>query len=230
MQQTFEQSPNDLASQRLRKAIERNRAKQMKRTQVSRSGASRQEDLFSSSTSSRLRSNRANWSPPRTSSKSSSRSTSVRTGVARPDEETEFSSDIKSKRSRVARPSKANYLPVTTPRKTTASRKRASTKKDDRQFISYLTIGAWIFCGIILLRLIFASGGVVDFYASHSRLEERRAEFDRLVNENQELEVEIELIQFDRGYQRQLVRDHLGYIANDEYLIIFPNRSEPSSI
>lgn len=214
-------SDSGLASERLRKAIERNRAKQAKRTSKVGAGAT------SSSGSPQSATGKRRWTPPGTSPRSRTAS-SVRTGVARPDEETEFSTDIKRRRRSTTRQAtRASYLPATT--KTRRKRSRTQ-KRSDKDFTRYLVIGAWIFCTFLLLRLVFSSGGVVDYYSGKSLLNSRIAERERIITENKELREEIRLIEQSSAYQRQLIRDHLGYIASDEYLIIFPNSSSGPSI
>lgn len=228
-----------MGSDRLRKAIERNRLKQAKRAGRSTQGAGAtkadsksshsQGDFFSSSTQS---TQKRSWSPPGARTRTRPTGTSsIRRGVARPDEETEFSTDIKSRRGATKRATKADYLPATTkPRRKRAARKVATRKRSDRDFIRYLVIGAWIFCGLLLVRLIFSGGGVVDYYSSKSLLDSRHNEHQRIIAENHELREEIRLIESSTSYQRQLVRDHLGYIASDEFLVIFPNSSSGPSI
>lgn len=222
-----------MASDRLRKAIERNRAKQARRA-----GANSQADFFgqsSNASSSNLSSSKpprqtepaSSWRPPGAKSTvSSSRASSLRKSVATADQDVEFSTDIKSRRRPVSA-SKASYLPVTTKRKQSVKRKTKRAKGSDQDLIRYLVIAGWLFCGVLVLRLIFSGGGVWDFYQSRALLDSRFIEHQRIESENSALEEEIRLIQESASYQRQLVRDHLGFIASDEFLVIFPSsRSE----
>ena len=41
------------------------------------------------------------------------------------------------------------------------------------------------------------------------------------MQENEEIKFQIYRLENDTAYQRQVIRDYLGYIANDAYLIIF---------
>ena len=206
-QASSQSSSQGVTSDRLKKAIERNRAKQAKR--MGRSSESHKTFSASSRT----------WTPPKSSSNG------LRKSVARADEEAEFSTDIK-RRARTS--AKAEYLPAKPIRKRRiTTRKKAKTDKD---FAQYLVIGSWIFCGFLFLRLIFSGGGVIDYYNGKNHFESRVSEHARIVDENQELRYEIEQIQTSSSYQRQLVRDHLGYIASDEYLVIFPGRVASSSL
>lgn len=90
----------------------------------------------------------------------------------------------------------------------------------------------WVICAVLVLRLIFSQGGVVDYYERQTALNERLYERERLEIENQNLRSEIELIKSNASHQKKLVRDHLGFIASDEFLILFAKDSkveEPST-
>ena len=82
--------------------------------------------------------------------------------------------------------------------------------------------GLWIFCAILLLRLIFSDGGVSDFYDKKQKLVNREEELSRIKKENDHLIKEIDLLKHNSVFQKKIVRDHLGYIAYDEFLILFP--------
>jgi cell division protein FtsB len=134
----------------------------------------------------------------------------TRRTVARP-HDTEF---VAVKRPAVKKPAAAlNYH-------TTSTRKKS--KPLDPAIVSFLTKAAWIFAGILVLRLVFAKGGVTDFYAQHKLLDQRHSELVAIKNENMQLVREIERMHNDAGYQKKLVRDNLGFIASDEYLVLFP--------
>ena len=74
------------------------------------------------------------------------------------------------------------------------------------------------------MRLIFSDGGVQDYYAKKDVLQGRFDELARIEGENKVLLKEIALLKKDPQYQKKVVRDHLGYIARDEYLILFPEQ------
>jgi len=129
----------------------------------------------------------------------------------------------------VARPDETDFTPTKrAPRKVTSqisystngSKKKA--KPLDPTLVTYLVKGCWIFCGIMILRLIFANGGVTDYYSRKSILNDRLGELDRIKKENMQLVREIERMQSDTSFQKKLVRDNLGFIAEDEFLILFP--------
>lgn len=85
---------------------------------------------------------------------------------------------------------------------------------------------AWIFCFCMVLRLIFMDQGVIDFIRMENRLSGRQAVLNEIQLENKDLMNEIDLIKNNPGYQKKLVRDHLGAISSDEYLILFPNDNQ----
>jgi cell division protein FtsB len=207
-------STNAIGSDRLRKAIERNRAKQAKRSgQAARAAA------------------HDDWSLPGNSSRMSSSSAAsvrgTRRSVASADN-VEFTTALR-KSSRA--PAPVNYSEAKTPtvvtrkstRKVTSTRTSAKPKsKILKNTNEYVIKGIWVFCAILLLRLVFSDGGVRDYYAKKDVLQGRFDELARIEKENRSLVKEIELLRKDPRYQRKVVRDHLGYISQDEYLILFP--------
>ena len=74
----------------------------------------------------------------------------------------------------------------------------------------------------MVLRLIFAAGGVTDYYSQKTSVNERLSELSDIKKENMQLVREIERMRSDSGYQKKLVRDNLGFIASDEFLVLFP--------
>lgn len=92
----------------------------------------------------------------------------------------------------------------------------------DPKYVTWLVKGSWIFCGLMVLRLIFATGGVTDFYSQKSIVAERVTELGDIKKENTALVREIERMRSDAGFQKKLVRDNLGFIAADEFLVLFP--------
>lgn len=255
---------SDPSSDRLRKAIERNRAKQAKRDNIQKQASSSpQEQLFASSTgprpagassrniSERLKaasSSSPSGIPRRPASRFSSESkveasessaptkswgsgllkkketAQPATGVTRrtvgkPDE-AEFTTPV---RKAVAKaPAKVGY--------TSAKRKvnTKSKKNSDKSFVAYLVKFGWAFCTFLLFRLVFSGGGVMDYYSSLNLLEEKEYEHQRIIKENKDLALEIKKIGKNSMYQKKLVRDNLGFIAKDEYLILFPREKSLS--
>lgn len=202
------QGSSALGSERLRKAIERNRAKQAKRSgQAARASAPPADE----------------WSLPTRKS-----TTGTRRSVASADN-VEFTTAIRKSSGRA--PATVSYSEAKTPtvvsRRTT--RKAATTTKTRKpkskllkNTNEYVVKGIWVFCAILLLRLVFSDGGVQDYYAKKDVLQGRHDEHARIVRENAALVKEIALLRKDPQYQKKVVRDHLGYIAKDEFLILFP--------
>ena len=127
-----------------------------------------------------------------------------------------------------ARPDEAEFIPAKrAPRKvasqisySTSSRKKSNPI--DPTLVGYFVKGCWIFCMMMILRLIFANGGVTDFYSQRSLYNEHLKELDQIKKENMQLVREIERMQSDFAFQKKLVRDNLGFIAADEFLVLFP--------
>lgn len=209
-------SSSAIGSDRLRKAIERNRAKQAKRSgQAARAASVPSSD---------------DWSLPGSGpTRASSASRGTRRSVASADN-VEFTTALR-KSSRA--PAPVNYSEAKTPtvvsrrttRKVTATTKTTRPKTKSKLLKNtneYVVKGIWVFCALLLLRLIFSDGGVRDYYAKKDVLQGRFDELARIQTENENLVKEIDLLKKDPRYQKKVVRDHLGYISRDEYLILFP--------
>lgn len=210
--------PNGIGSDRLRKAIERNRAKQTKRAgQVGRSTSAPSASSD-------------DWSLPGMGtspglSATSRRSTRKSVGSA---DNVEFTTAI---RKGTRAPAPVSYSEAKTPtvvtRKVTRKapvKTRSPKSKLLKNTNEYVVKGIWVFCAILLLRLVFSGGGVSDYYDKKEVLQSRFNELSRIGNENQDLLKEIDLLKKDPQYQKKVVRDHLGYIAQDEFLILFPEQ------
>lgn len=88
----------------------------------------------------------------------------------------------------------------------------------------------WAFCLFLVLRLTFAGGGIVDNVKKASILADKNSELVFTEQENIAVSKEIELIEKNGAYQRKLVRDNLGFIASDEYLVLFQEEKKSKSI
>lgn len=221
-QQSQTAANNTMGSDRLKKAIERNRAKQARRSTPKMTAASADDS----------------WSLPRSPSPSSAPKSSkrgTRRSVAANHENVEFTTAMrKSKRS----PAPVDYSPAsskvsvlrrssTTTKSAPVKRKTASKsrKKIMKGTNEAIVRGIWVFCAFLLLRLVFSDGGVQDFYAKKEVLQGHFTRLSQIETENQGLILEIEKLDSDPQYQKKVVRDHLGYIAKDEYLVLFPSKS-----
>jgi cell division protein FtsB len=259
------------ANDRLRKAIERNRAKQAKRDAMGQTAANtgmsappQDAPLFSTSStprqaaggglSSRLRSSDGSVPQRPKSRLSSSRlrpAANADMGMQEAPEApaptredrgwgkgllkkkvSSAKSSLTPTRKNVAKAGEAEFVaPVRkavakAPAKVgyaTAKRKVNTRKKNaESNYIGYLVKFGWAFCTFLLFRLVFSGGGVMDYYSSLNLLEDKQYEFTRIIEDNKNLAVEIKKISTNSTYQKKLVRDNLGFIARDEYLILFP--------
>lgn len=205
--ETFNHSQG-LGSDRLRKAIERNRAKQAKRETIQMS-----------------RSSDTTWS------------TNEKPSIAQNAESVRFSSSLREGPRKP--PAPVSYSKKSTalvkaksPSTRTKKPKRRSNLRKPLDVNDTVVKVFWAVCGVLVLRLIFSQGGVVDYYERQTVLNERNYEKARIEEENQNLRAEIELIKSSSAHQKKLVRDHLGFIASDEFLILFAKDSkveEPST-
>ncbi len=202
-----------VGSDKLRKAIERNRAKQAKRDRGAAraaSGAGAKRDVPSGwtlpgsrkkSVLSASKTQSANQVVPSTSS--------TRKSVARASD-TQFVSEIRSSRRKA--PAPVSY---------TIKKSKKSTRKKKSKINEWLIKAGWFFCFFLLLRLVFSERGIIDYYSSKEILNDNSKTIAMLKNETKSLGKEIQMIKYDQLYQKKLVRDMLGLIAKDEYLILF---------
>jgi hypothetical protein len=222
--------PSTIANERLRKAIERNRAKQAARD----SGVQAQTQTPASEATA----NSVPHEQPSFFSKSQAENVEIRSTPPLHDSQQDNhnihynqelrSSQVVSRRT-VARPEEAEFVPAKRPARKLASQvsyatgaSKRKSREVDTKYLGYLVKGCWIFCGIMVLRLLFANGGVTDFYSQKKTMNEKLDELSNIKKENMQLVREIERMKFDVSFQRKLVRDNLGFIASDEFLILFP--------
>lgn len=222
-----------LGSDRLRKAIERNRAKQAKRS--TRGSTAQVSPAPSVDSDWSLPGNGASTAGRRSSAakRSTASAATARRSVGKADEQ-EFTSEIRKSASRAPAPvayqSKAPAKRSTSKSvavKSLGSRGKSTKSKSKKRKINaqaneYIVKGIWVFCAILFVRLIFSDGGVQDYYNKKEVLNQRFQEQARIETENKALLKEIDLLKSNAHYQKKVVRDHLGYIASDEYLILFP--------
>ena len=109
-----------------------------------------------------------------------------------------------------------------------AKRKVKSKSKKKGELTHWGVKLCWGFCLFLLGRLVFSQGGVIEYFDKKSTLDQAYHEVTLLKTENDGLMKELDLIRNNHRYKKKLVRDHLGYIARDEYLILFPETSETS--
>jgi cell division protein FtsB len=210
------QRTSSLSSDRLRKAIERNKSKQTKRSKPT--------------LKSRLLGSKETGDAPARRQAPPTGNTATRRAVATRAEDLEFSTEIR-KSPRKA-PAPVNYVGAT--RRATTTRATSRTANTRTRVASkqskFFVYCAWAFCGVLMLRLIFSEGGVIDYYSSHSVFKDKIYEHKSIIKENVALVAEIQKIKSNGKYQKKLVRDNLGFIGRDEFLILFPKENSSPSI
>lgn len=207
--QSGQSSQQSVQSDRLRKAIERNRAKQAKRAASSTSRASKpvsEAKVVSDG-----------WSlPGKPPEKKATRRSVAKVG------EVEFTTPIRKTRKPSTAVSYGSSRSVTrSGLKTKARTKKAKAIEKNDLIIK----GVWVFCAFLMLRLVFSEGGVMDYYDRKSVITNKVEQYKSIEKENLALVKEIELLRKNPRYQKKMVREHLGYIARDEYLILFAEDS-----
>lgn len=102
-----------------------------------------------------------------------------------------------------------------------SQRKRVKQKEAKAElYFGYLVKAVWVFCLILCLRLVFADRGVAEYYKRSSMLEERQKNYSQISSDNQDLLAEIMLLKSNKKYQKSIIRDHLGFISKNEYLVL----------
>lgn len=105
-----------------------------------------------------------------------------------------------------------------------SSRKKGKneTLKLSEKASSYCIYLGWSACCLLMVRLLLSEGGVLDYYSKKEVFDNKQFELELIKKDNSGLVSEIGMIQNDSPYQKKLVRDNLGFISKDEYLILFP--------
>ena len=232
--------PSTIANERLRKAIERNRAKQAERDfarpaapkqhyeappQTNTTQENHQQASFFANAAAAAQA-QANMHAQHSQDQTPLQEAPRARENIRP-----RSTSVVSRRT-TAKPDDTEFVPVKrTPRKVaaqisyatgSASTLRKKNKSMDPKYVTWFVKGSWIFCALMVLRLIFAAGGVTDYYSQKSSVNARADELKDIKKDNMSLVREIERMRSDVGFQKKLVRDNLGFIASDEFLILFP--------
>ena len=169
--------------ERLRRAIERNRAKQAKRN-----------------------------------------NSSLRKTVVSNIEDTEFTSALRAPaKSRL--PATIDYIaPVTPKKRAPRITKSPIVGQKKRKLLDYFVLAFWGFCFFLMIRLVVAERGIGEYYSLKRIFNEKLRHIERIKTDNSKLVNEIERIKSDSFYQKKLVRDNLGFISKDEYLILFAQK------
>ncbi len=121
----------------------------------------------------------------------------------------------------VARPEDIRFIGAPRQKKKSLSLALPSTRKEKKQLQQKLIKVGWLFCLFLMLKLVFMQKGVLEFFSQESQLNQMRSELSFYQNSNQALKEEMKKIRYDFSYQKELIREKLGYIAKDEVLILF---------
>ncbi len=169
--------------------------------------------------------------PPRVPTPGAAAPTAPRRRQVTDPDKIELNEPIRKRTTAPANVSYSETSPVKAPARTAMKAKRTVKTKSQKAagLTAWAVKGTWAFCAFLLVRLIFSEGGVVEYYDKKSALDQKSYELQILKTENIALMEELELTRSNSRYQKKLVRDHLGYIARDEYLILFPENSKRSS-
>ena len=214
MEFSFEgEKKSSLGSDRLKKAIERNRLKQEKQAKRElKKGTSNIVETDWTSPSSNKISNRRILK----SRLSSSSSSDVRSGVA-----TSGSTTFASKFRKGVKKSPAPVKYVSRSSSSSTASRSSKAKKVTTKLIQFIIKSLWLFCFFLIFRLLFAERGVIEYYQRTDIYEKQVKNLDSIILDNKNTEIEIEKIKSNSSYQKKLIRDHLGFISKDEYLILF---------
>ena len=87
-----------------------------------------------------------------------------------------------------------------------------------RWVIKFCWLGLFIFS----LHVLLGDRGTIEYYAHLNDVNSLRSEVKSNQKENGQIIFELNQIQNNQSYQRKIIRDYLGYISHDEYLVIFP--------
>lgn len=236
-EQSFDQSQfsnqtqsENIASERLRKAIERNRQRQAMREP--RGPEAQREAHAQTHTQNRTQAPPFRPAPqPQQQTQTQraneqSTNTQFRQGFSRV-EDIGFAAEFK--RERKIPGNSVDYMPSRGQRELVVAKPmQAKTSRISREeknrYIKWAVTGSWIFIGLLFFRLIFANRGVVEYYSLYNTLKDKENSLSLVEQENLHAIKEIEKIRSDTGYQKRMIRDNLGYIAEDEFMVLFAKR------
>lgn len=210
-------------SDRLRKAIERNRRKQAKKATTSAPSPSGTVEVKTSPFTGEGQ--RGLWDEPDNDWSGLKTSGATRKTVGKA-EKTEFATPV---RQSSAAPAPVAYNKPTRATRKVSTRKKSATAANSKG-INLVVKLAWGFYLFLCMRLIFSEGGIVEFYEKKGSFANKQQEKEDLLKTNGDLFNELEMIKSNARYQRKLIREHLGFISKDEYLILFPSEGSRKSI
>lgn len=161
--------------------------------------------------------------PQRSSMSSSSGLGSMNSGPARRPVTSADSIEMQAPVRRNSLPAKNVDYETTRVTRQSKSTSRKVKKKKTFELASWFVKGAWLFCGFLILRLLFSEGGIVEYQQTKASYVNMQKELADLKVENENLMIELKNMKESSLFQKKLVRDHLGYIDKNEYLVLFSN-------
>lgn len=144
-----------------------------------------------------------------------SRPKNTRESVATQNEEVSFISSLKEKRNKMT-----EILSYSN------NRENRAKKNVSKDFSHLLVKLSWALVAVLILRLIIMNRGVWDYYSREKELSLKIEDYKTLLAENIAIRKEIFKIKNNNQLQKKLVRDHLGFISADEFLVLFPEEDE----
>lgn len=142
--------------------------------------------------------------------------------------------DTPRRTTRKSVPSSVDQIEITDTRRKRTRKKPANSKvtyvksarkKKRKEFNWTWNKVGWLVCGLLFLRLIFMESGLIGYYEMENTLNKKENQLELVKEENSELITEIHNIKTSPSYQKKLVREHLGVIASNEFLILFAKDS-----
>lgn len=85
--------------------------------------------------------------------------------------------------------------------------------------INYLMFYIPVLC--YALFLFFSSGGVFDYFNNQRLLKDRGHYYEALISQKDNMIKTIEKFKVNQQFQKKLIRNQLGYVNEQEYLILF---------
>jgi cell division protein FtsB len=96
-----------------------------------------------------------------------------------------------------------------------------SSSKNESLVLKRFYQACWVVLAVLTIRMVMMDRGVWDYYKKYEKLEMKKFQIHMVEKENNNLKKEIARLKVDKKYQKQMAREHLGVIADDEYLILF---------
>tara|TARA_B100000925_G_scaffold289318_1_gene271927 strand:+ start:4023 stop:4700 length:678 start_codon:yes stop_codon:yes gene_type:complete len=211
-----ESGASSLSNSRLQKAIERNRARMQKKEGLRSTG---QQPLRGVPISKR-------------SAAATTRAVSVSAPQRKVWSKSESDKSVESRLEKL-RQKRASRVSRLTPETKTRKKTKISFKNfsfkglifgghERPSYLKWITKISWLGLLCFFLHVCFGARGILEYYSRLKELDSVKREIVILNEENNSLVYEINQIENSVTFQRKVVRDYLGYISRDEYLVIFP--------